>query len=301
MTQFAGTVGRFGWRGIAFSSMIRRPSASLRIAIAQPTISANIRQNGRTARHLIESAAIGGAHVIQFPEGLMSGYAKEQVQDWDDVDWDTLKEEIHEICVLAARRDLWVILGSAHPLTPPNRPHNSLYIISNRGQVVQRYDKQYCSNTELASFYTPGSQPVVFELGGFRLGCAVCIEVNFPDLFATYERYGVDCMLLSAYPIDSIFATKARAHAAINCYWIAISVPAQAANLVRSQLIGPNGNLLIHVPDGGELLIGEINPMDPQFDIALHKARPWRSSANEGTIYRNRFVEDPRSSNRTCL
>jgi hypothetical protein len=31
------------------------------------------------------------------------------------------------------------VLGSAHPLTPPHRPHNSLYVISDQGHVVNRY------------------------------------------------------------------------------------------------------------------------------------------------------------------
>jgi predicted amidohydrolase len=45
-----------------------------------------------------------------------------------------------------------VVLGSAHPLTPPHRPHNSLYVISDKGQLVDRYDKRFCSNTEITRF-----------------------------------------------------------------------------------------------------------------------------------------------------
>ena len=55
-------------------------------------------------------------------------------------------------------------LPSAHPLTPPNRPHNSLYVISDSGAVVDRYDKQYLSHTELTTFYTPGFRSVVVEV-----------------------------------------------------------------------------------------------------------------------------------------
>jgi hypothetical protein len=39
----------------------------------------------------------------------------------------------------------------------------------------------------------------------------------------------------------------------------------------------------------------------PEFHIALDLARPWRAQANQGDIYRNRRVENPRSSDRTLV
>jgi hypothetical protein len=36
------------------------------------------------------------------------------------------------------------------------RPHNSLWIINDRGQLVDRYDKGYLSHSEISGFYTPG-------------------------------------------------------------------------------------------------------------------------------------------------
>ena len=56
---------------------------------------------------------------------------------------------------------------------------------------------------------TPGFEPVAFDVDGFRFGMTICIEINFSDLFADYDRLGVDCLLRSAYPVDSIFATNA--------------------------------------------------------------------------------------------
>jgi predicted amidohydrolase len=153
---------------------------TLRIATSQPAGSADARHNGRTARQLMRRAAAEGARLIQFPEGFLSGYAKEQIADWDDVDWAAVHEELRAVSELAAELEIWVVLGSEHPLTPPHRPHNSLYVISDRGRVVTRYDKRFCSNTEITRFYSPGFEPVVFDVDGYRFGCAICIEVNFP-------------------------------------------------------------------------------------------------------------------------
>jgi predicted amidohydrolase len=173
-------------------------------------------------------------------------------------------------------------------------------VISDKGKVVARYDKQFCSNTEITRFYSPGFEPLVFDVDGFRFGCAICIEINFPELFAEYEQIGVDCVLLSAYPIDSIFYTKAQAHAAINNYWVSLSVPAQSASLMASGLIGPDGNSLASVDPQSELSVATMDRGAPELHVALDLARPWRASARQGDIYRNRRVDDPRSADHTC-
>jgi predicted amidohydrolase len=224
-----------------------------------------------------------------------------QIADWGDVDWTAVREELTQVAALAADLGVWVVLGSAHPLTAPHRPHNSIYVISDKGQVVDRYDKRFCSNTEITRFYSPGFDPVVFDIDGFRFGCAVCIEINFPELFTAYERMGVDCLLLSAYPVDSIFHTKARAHASINNYWLALSVPSQTAGLMAAGLIGPDGSRLAHVDFGAELILGDMDRDDPEFHVALNLARPWRAMARQGDLYSSRHVDDPRSADRTCL
>jgi len=270
-----------------------------RIAVAQPAATPDARRNGAKVRELMREAAAQGARLIQFPEGHLSGYAKEQVADWSEVDWSAVRDELERVAALAAELGLWVVLGSAHPLTPPHRPHNSLYVISAEGRLVDRYDKRFCSHTETTRFYTPGLEPVVFDVDGFRFGCVICVEINFPDLFAEYEELGVDCLLLSAYPIDSIFHTKARAHAAIHNYWLGLSVPAQTTGLMISGLIGPGGGCLAEVRTGDELVVAVMDREAPELHIALNLARPWRASAREGGIYRDRRVDDPRSADRT--
>ncbi|GHJ46581.1 amidohydrolase [Catellatospora sp. TT07R-123] len=274
---------------------------TLRIATTQPAGSADARENGRKARELMRHAAAADVRLIQFPEGFLSGYAKEQIADWSDVDWTAVRDELRGVAELAAELGMWVVLGSAHPLTPPHRPHNSLYVISDQGRLVDRYDKRFCSNTEITGFYSPGFAPVVFDVDGYRFGCAICVEVNFPQLFAEYEHLGVDCLLLSAWPVDRVFFLKAQAHAAINSYWLSLSVPAQSADLMSSAVIGPDGSHLASADAATELAVVTLDRGAPEFHMALDLARPWRAAAAQGDIYRSRRVEDPRSADRTCI
>ena len=272
---------------------------SLPIAICQPTASGDPRANGAEVRRMLRESAAGGARLAHFPEGFLTGYAKENVATWADVDWTVVRRELEEVAAVAGESGIWVVLGSAHPLTPPHWPHNSLYVISDEGKLVDRYDKRKCSHTELTRFYTPGFEPVVFDVDGFRFGMAVCIEINFSDLFADYDRQGVDCLLVSAYPVDSVFATKARAYAAIHGYWLSLSVPAQTSHLFHSALVGPHGEVLADVGDGPGLVIGRLDREDPALHVALELARPWRARARAGDIYEERRVTDVRSRVRT--
>lgn len=281
--------------------MSERGNDVFRIAIAQLPIRGDARQNGATVRKVMRAAAVEGARLVQFPEGMLSGYAKNPIQDWSEVDWHAVREELRTITALAAELKVWVVLGSAHPLTPPHRPHNSLYIISDKGHIVNRYDKRFCSHTETTRFYSPGTAAVTFDIDGFRFGCLICIEVNFPQLFMEYARLGVDCLLLSTYPEAAVFADKARAHAAIHNYWVSMASCSERTDIVSSALFDPDGGTVKQIKTAEGFTVADMDRTAPELDIALNKARPWRTQASSGEFYRPYYVDDPRSADRTCM
>jgi predicted amidohydrolase len=276
-------------------------AAPLRIAIAQLPITGDARKNGSEVRKAMREAAKGRARLIQFPEGMLSGYAKNPIMDWAEVDWRIVRDELENVMELAAELKIWVVLGSAHPLTPPHWPHNSLYVISDDGTLINRYDKRIVSHTEVTLFYTAGYESVVFELDGYRFGCVICVEINFPELFIEYSKQGIDCLLFSAYPVDAIFDTKAKAYAAIHNYWVSLASPAETASFIKSGLIGPDGNVINQIEEERGVVFAELDRNAPEFDVALNKARPWRASVATDHRYQTRQLNDPRSTNRICL
>ncbi|MGD1220532.1 nitrilase-related carbon-nitrogen hydrolase [Streptomyces krungchingensis] len=149
---------------------------TLRLAVAQSTVPEDptdrgaLRAAGQEIRALMVEASEAGARLVQFPEGaitypskyvMAAGLTGELVPaDWSRAAWDVMREEAESITALAGRLGLWTVFGSLHPLTPPNQPHNSLYIASDRGRLVARYDKRFLSHTELSYLYSPGHQPL---------------------------------------------------------------------------------------------------------------------------------------------
>src|SRR6478672_10418456 len=101
---------------------------------------------------MLRESAVAGARLAHFPEGFLSGYAVANVETWEAVDWTVVREELEHVAALAGELGIWVVLGSAHPLTAPHWPHNSLYVISDGGKLVDRYDKRNCSHTEVTRF-----------------------------------------------------------------------------------------------------------------------------------------------------
>lgn len=296
-------------------------SRTLRLAVAQTTVPENpadprkLRESGAEIRSLMRQASAAGARLVQFPEGaitypsklLMSVNGPDSVgeADWSRPAWQVMQDEAAAIAELAGQLGIWVVFGSIHRLTGATRPHNSLYVVSDQGRLVGRYDKRFLSNTEVRFMYSPGTEPLVFEVDGFRFGCVLCIEVNFPELFAEYERLDVDCVLASVMVDDAARAVVAQAYGTLYSYWVGYSVPAQFSATAPAGLVAPGGRWIARCPADGQPSIAvtdlDRDATDPDIDVAIRLARPWRRSARSG-LYDDRFVHgDPRSETRTAF
>ena len=293
---------------------------TLRLAVAQTTVpddpadAGALRESGAQIRALMRDAHRSGATLAQFPEGALVYPGKRVVSsagpavlaeaDWTRADWDVIRAEADAIAALAAQLGLWTVFGSLHPLPPPRRPHNSLYVIAPDGAVVTRYDKRFLSHTEVSWMYTPGTEPVVFEAGGLRFGCALCIEVHFPEIFDDYERLDADCVLVSVMVDDPVRPVIAQAYAALHNYWVGYSTPAQYSRSAPAGIVAPGGRWIARCPANGQpaITVADLDSgLDPDIDGAVRFARPWRRAARAGLYDRHHAPDDPRSRNRTSF
>ncbi|WNV86071.1 carbon-nitrogen hydrolase family protein [Umezawaea sp. Da 62-37] len=289
---------------------------TLRLAVAQthlrpdPGDRDELRESGRDVRALVREAHEAGARVVHFPEGAMCSPHKRVMSAdgpdrvgparWDRFDWEVHRRELTATAALAGELGIWVVLGAVHRLTGPRRPHNSLYVISDRGRVATRYDERMLSNTKVTRMYTPGAAPVTFEVDGVRFGLALGMEVHFPEVFLEYERLDVDCVLFStAGPggpdVDDVFALEARAHAATNSFWVSCSGPATVD--APSGITSPDGRWAARCPRDGvrAIVVADLgrDPDDP--------ARPWRRTARSGVYDPHLAHDDVRSGDRSAF
>ncbi len=269
------------------------------LATAAIPVGPDLGRNGKAILAAMRQAKAGGAQLVHFSEGVASGYAKSEISGWEGYPWEELRKVLLEIGAQARRLSLWAVVGAAHRLTSPNLPHNSLYVFGPDGRLAGRYDKRFCSNSEIKGWYSPGSQPFLFSAGGLTFGCALCIELQFPEVFADYAAAGADCVLVSSYSGNPFFVTLARAHAELYGLWISLAEPGKGDGDVGATIIGPDGSLQAQTSSG--LVTAGLDPADPHWDIPLNKARPWRQKAREGGIYHGPWAQDPRSLDRCKL
>lgn len=297
-----------------------KPGAfGVRLAVAQTIVHhdpgnfVELRESGHQVRRLMREAHQAGARIVHFTEGAscfphkrvmsVEGPGRIGPADWSRFAWGVLRQELAATAELARELMLWTVLGSTHRLTPPHRPHNSLYVISDRGDVATRYDERMLSDTKVSYMYTPGSTPVTFEVDAVRFGCALGMEVHFPEIFSEYERLDVDCVLFSttggAPGSGAAFATEAQGHAATNGYWTSFSVPAQHSTITPSGVIGPGGEWAAQCSRDQRPAVVVVDIDRDPADHANPQARLWRRNARAG-LYDDYFAEhDPRSDDRS--
>ena len=118
-----------------------RSEERLKVAACQFPVGGNIESNADYVKRFIKEAASNKADIVQFSEAALSGSPPLDIPSFDNFDWAKLRDETHQIMSLARERRIWVVLGSAHYISEDEKPLNCLYIISDEGKIVDRYDK----------------------------------------------------------------------------------------------------------------------------------------------------------------
>src|ERR1700759_1915272 len=287
-------------------------------ATCQFPVSADIGANaGWMARQLGE-AARQGARVAHFPEGALSGYAGTDFETFAGYDWAALDRAAGGIAQLARELGIWVVAGSAHRFSDVSAPHNSLYVVSDRGQVARRYDKRFLGGAD-PDHYSPGRHFSTWDIDGIRCGALICYDYRFPELYRHYAALNVQLMFHSFHAgnvaPDRVAAISAAigpeyapvnpaptftypgitmpavmtASAACNNMWISCpnsSAPESLwpAFFVRSDGI-TTGRLERNIPG---FLTSTVDTSQDLYD----STRPWRHRAIAGTWHSGELAED---------
>ena len=287
--------------------------ANLTLATCQFPISADVRANARHVRRQMQQANRRGADLAHFSECCLSGYAGVELESTAEVDWAALREETKGIMDLAGELGLWVVLGSTHPLSGDHKPHNSLYVIDDRGTLVNRYDKLFCTGrlepepADDLAHYSPGSEFVTFSVRDVKIGLLICHDFRYPELYRVYKSRGVQLMLHSYHNAgmaaerlhfyhENVTFTM-RAAAASNHVWISANNGCHPYAW-SSFVVNPAGDLVGRLPrHRAGMLVKEIDTEIDLWDPSVD----WRSRCIAGVLHSGELVEDSRSRDRHNL
>ena len=285
--------------------------AKLELATCQFNIDKQPHRNLKSVIGQIEQAKTRGAHLVHFSEACLSGYLGVELESRFDVDWDDVTEAMQNVMATAKRHRIWVVVGCNHRLSGKHKPHNSLYVIDSRGELVSRYDKMFCTGRTAGDgdlfHYSPGEAPVTFTVRGVKCGLLICHDFRYPELFREYKRRGVELMLVS-------FHNAAMTRANYDKYLVSVPATLQAAAASNYFPVSANNGTGKYawpsfVVNAEGMIVSKarahrpavlVNTIDTKQKLTDSSAA-WRDRCMRGILHSGALVKDRRSRNRKTL
>lgn len=227
---------------------------------------------------MAEAAAQSGAEVLFLPE-----YCGGLVSDGPRLCPPSAPEESHEVLAalreVAARRGVWMNIGSLAVDGPGEKILNRGYMIGPDGEILGRYDKIHMFDVSLADgavyresdTVQPGDTAVVYDTPLVVLGHTICYDLRFAKLFRDLAQEGAEVIACPA----AFTKTTGEAH------WHVLNQARAIENtcfIVSACAVGPvsgggtsYGHSLVVSPWGDVLSDGGVLPgvVHTQLDLAL--------------------------------
>jgi len=157
---------------------------------------------------------------------------------------------------IARDTGLWLIPGSLYERANDGRIHNTVVVLSPKGELVARYRKVFPWQPHESC--APGDRFVTFDIPGLgRIGLAICYDGNFPETFRQLAWMGAEVVLqptLTTTSDRNAELVMARANAIFNQLYVVSLNAAAPAGLGRSLIVDPEGIVRLSTGESEELL-----------------------------------------------
>jgi len=205
----------------------------LRIAVAQPLcVPYDVAANAVTHAATVRSA---GARVVVFPELSLTGYEL-------DAPAITAKDPRLEPIVEACAETGSLALVGAPVHGEAGRSHIAMVAVNGMGASVA-YRKLWVDASE-SNWFSPGSEPAVLDVDGWRLGLAICKDTGIPQHASDTAALGIDAYVagtLMSTEETAIQDERARRIAADHKVWVAFASFAGSTGGGYAQAAGCSG------------------------------------------------------------
>ncbi|MER8442461.1 carbon-nitrogen hydrolase family protein [Mesorhizobium sp. M1066] len=162
-------------------------------------------RNAVDLERLVREAAGQGAAYIQTPEmtGALIRDRQARAASFTSEDKDIVVSTARK---LAKELGVFLHIGSTAILRADGKLANRALLFGPDGAALATYDKIHMFDVDLdngeswreSAAYEPGTEAVVTEIEGAKLGFAVCYDLRFPQLFRAEALAGADLLSVPA-------------------------------------------------------------------------------------------------------
>jgi deaminated glutathione amidase len=245
--------------------------SALRVAAVQMTSGDDRAANLETAARLVGAAARAGARLVVLPEKWPYIHGPRTREGAEPLDGPSLG---------AARdwaRDLGVAIlaGSVIEDGGGERPHNTSVLVRPDGSTAGVYRKLHMFDVDVGGISyresaatAPGSEIVVAEALGRRIGMSVCYDLRFPELYRRLVLAGAEVLVVpAAFTVATgrdHWEILLRARAIENQAFVIAAGQYGAhadgtTSYGRSMVVDPWGTVLAQAADGEGLAVADLD------------------------------------------
>ncbi|MHB1595836.1 MAG: carbon-nitrogen hydrolase family protein [Streptosporangiaceae bacterium] len=242
----------------------------MRVALCQIPASSQPAVNLSRVQSAMTSAREQGADLAVFPEGTQARFSADLRAIAEPLDG--------PFCgglAAAAKAAGIAVVAGVFENAADQRVYNTTVAIDATGQITAAYRKIHLYDAlgqRESETIAPGSEPVITELAGLKVGIMTCYDVRFPELARALATGGADLIVIgSAWAAGLLkeehWTTLVRARAIENTIWVAAAgqvpdphEPATSAptGVGRSMLVDPMGAVRIDLGSGPGVATGTV-------------------------------------------
>jgi len=246
-------------------------AAGMRVALCQLPISPDPAVNLGRVRESLDDAARRGADLAVFPEATQARFGTDLPAVAEPLDG-----AFGSGLAGAARATGVALVAGVFEPAPGGRVYNTAVGYDAAGTRVAAYRKIHLFDAlgeRESAVVAPGSEPVVADLAGIRVGIMTCYDIRFPELARALAGRGAELIVVPAAWAAGLFkeehwVTLVRARAIENTVWVAAAgqVPDHSApptraptGIGRSMLADPMGTVRADLGPFAGLAVGEVD------------------------------------------
>ena len=243
----------------------------MRVALCQMPASSQPAVNLSRVQSALTTAREQGADLAVFPEGTQARFSADLRGIAEPLDG--------PFCagLAAAARSAGVALAAGvFETAPGDLVYNTTVAFDRSGELVAAYRKIHLFDAlgqRESETVAPGSEIVVANLGGLKVGFLTCYDVRFPELARELAVRGADVLVIPSAWASGLFkeehwVTLVRARAIENTIWVAAAgqvpdphePPTSAPTGVgRSLLVDPMGAVRMDLGSAATIATSEVD------------------------------------------